>query len=172
MNQIKNRNRCAVALFATIVVVALLPVSAPAATGGASGFGGFGSESAGKTGGSGIAFTGWKGSRASWYGPGLYGRQTACGQTLRPKTLGVAHKRLPCGTRVKFRYRGKVVIARVIDRGPYVRGLSWDLTEAASEALDFESVGVDRVRYALPKKVARKLRRSKRQRQRQISRRD
>ena len=35
---------------------------------------------------------------ASWYGPGLYGNRTACGQTIRPSTLGVAHKRLPCGT--------------------------------------------------------------------------
>ncbi len=37
---------------------------------------------------------------SSWYGPGLYGNTTACGQTLRPDTVGVAHKTLPCGTKV------------------------------------------------------------------------
>ena len=30
-------------------------------------------------------------SYASWYGPGLYGNRTACGQTLGYGTLGVAH---------------------------------------------------------------------------------
>ncbi len=29
---------------------------------------------------------------ASWYGPGLYGNRTACGQTLTPSLRGVAHK--------------------------------------------------------------------------------
>src|SRR5262245_16175590 len=39
---------------------------------------------------------------ATWYGPGLYGNGTACGQTLRPGTIGVAHRTLPCGTTIKF----------------------------------------------------------------------
>lgn len=160
MGQNKNRIRWAAALAAAIASIALLPAVASAATGGASSYGGFahsGSEGSG-------SYTGWKRAGASWYGPGLYGRQTACGQTLRPGTIGVAHKSMPCGTRVKFRYRGNVVIARVIDRGPYVDGLAWDLTEAASERLDFESVGVDEVAYAVPKKVARKIRRARRDR--------
>ena len=42
---------------------------------------------------------------ASWYGPGLYGNRTACGQTLGPGTLGVAHKSLPCGSKVTLRHR-------------------------------------------------------------------
>ena len=33
---------------------------------------------------------------ASWYGPGFFGNTTACGQTLTKKTVGVAHKKLPC----------------------------------------------------------------------------
>ena len=37
---------------------------------------------------------------ASWYGPGFYGRRTACGQIVTTSTLGVANKSLPCGTRV------------------------------------------------------------------------
>lgn len=65
---------------------------------------------------------------ASWYGPGLYGNTTACGQKLRMGTVGVAHKKLPCGTKVTFAYEGRWVRAKVIDRGPYIAGRKWDLT--------------------------------------------
>jgi rare lipoprotein A (peptidoglycan hydrolase) len=78
---------------------------------------------------------------ASYYGPGLYGNKLACGGTLQPGTLGVAHKTLPCGTRVTFRYRGRSVAVRVIDRGPYVGGREWDLTEATRNRLRFPSTG-------------------------------
>ena len=42
----------------------------------------------------------------SWYGPGLYGNGTACGQKLTKDLVGVAHRTLPCGTLVTFRYKG------------------------------------------------------------------
>lgn len=91
-----------------------------------------------------------KTSEASWYGPGLYGNGTACGKvTLRPNTIGLAHKNLPCGTRVLIGYRGKFVIAPVIDRGPYIAGRTWDLTAAAAEAIGLTSAGVGRVRHAI-----------------------
>ena len=35
---------------------------------------------------------------ATWYGPGFWGMSTACGTMLTKTTIGVAHKRLPCGT--------------------------------------------------------------------------
>jgi rare lipoprotein A (peptidoglycan hydrolase) len=73
--------------------------------------------------------------RATWYGPGLYGNRTACGQTLRRLTLGVAHRTLPCGTPVTFYHRGRFVTVSVIDRGPFRRGVEWDLTAAAAKAL-------------------------------------
>jgi rare lipoprotein A len=73
--------------------------------------------------------------KATWYGPGLYGNRTACGQRLRRGTLGVAHKRLPCGTRVTFYHEGRFVTVKVIDRGPFRRGVAWDLTAAAARAL-------------------------------------
>jgi len=78
---------------------------------------------------------------ASYYGPGLYGNQLACGGTLTPSTLGVAHKSLPCGTRVTFRYRGRAVRVPVVDRGPFVAGREWDLTSATRERLGFGSTG-------------------------------
>lgn len=87
---------------------------------------------------------------ASWYGPGLYGNGTACGKvTLRPTTIGLAHKTLPCGTRVLIGFRGKYVIAPVIDRGPYIAGRTWDLTAAAARAVGLTSAGVGTVRHAI-----------------------
>ena len=78
---------------------------------------------------------------ASWYGPGFYGNRTACGRTLGTGTLGVAHKSLPCGTRVTFRYRGRSVTVPVIDRGPFAAGREWDLTGATKRRLGFGSTG-------------------------------
>ena len=78
---------------------------------------------------------------ASYYGPGLYGNGVACGGTLLPGTMGVAHKTLPCGTKVTLRYHGRTVTVPVIDRGPYVAGRDYDLTEAVKEKLGFPGVG-------------------------------
>jgi len=85
--------------------------------------------------------TAYRPAHASYYGPGLYGNGVACGGTLMPATMGVAHKTLPCGTRVKLRYRGRTVTVPVIDRGPYVPGRDYDLTEAVKERLGFPGIG-------------------------------
>lgn len=79
---------------------------------------------------------------ASYYGPGLYGNGVACGGTLMPGTLGVANKTLPCGTKVKLRYHGRSITVPVIDRGPYVAGRDYDLTEATRDRLGFPGVGM------------------------------
>lgn len=86
--------------------------------------------------------TAYRPAEASYYGPGLYGNGVACGGTLQPGTLGVANKTLPCGTKVRLRYRGRAITVRVIDRGPYVAGRDFDLTEATRERLGFPGVGV------------------------------
>jgi hypothetical protein len=78
---------------------------------------------------------------ASWYGPGLYGGHLACGGRLSPGTLGVAHKSLPCGTRVTLRHRGRTVRVRVVDRGPYVGAREFDLTSATRQRLGFSGTG-------------------------------
>ena len=85
--------------------------------------------------------TSYRQAGASYYGPGLYGNGVACGGTLMPGTLGVANKTLPCGTKVKLRYHGRSVTVPVIDRGPYVAGRDYDLTEATKERLGFPGVG-------------------------------
>jgi hypothetical protein len=78
---------------------------------------------------------------ASWYGPGLYGNRTGCGGTLAPGRLGVAHKTLPCGTRVTLRHHGRRVRVPVIDRGPYVGAREYDLTAATARRLGFRGHG-------------------------------
>jgi hypothetical protein len=80
----------------------------------------------------------WARQRATWYGPGFWGNETACGQTLKRGTVGVAHRTLPCGSKVVLRYKGRYMKAKVIDRGPYANGAKWDLTEATADALRFE----------------------------------
>ena len=74
---------------------------------------------------------------ATWYGPGLYGNTTACGQELTEELVGVAHKSLPCGTMVEVSYAGRSIVVPVVDRGPYAKGVTWDLTSAAAEQLGF-----------------------------------
>ena len=73
---------------------------------------------------------------ATWFGPGFYGQETACGQTLTPGVVGVANRTLPCGTLVKVSYGGRTLTVPVLDRGPYSHiGADWDLTSGAAEAL-------------------------------------
>jgi len=87
-------------------------------------------------------FSALRPGHASYYGPGLYGNGVACGGTLTPTTRGVANKSLPCGTKVTLQYGNRTVVARVIDRGPYVAGRDWDLTEQTKKDLGFGGVGV------------------------------
>jgi rare lipoprotein A (peptidoglycan hydrolase) len=77
----------------------------------------------------------YKAVKATWYGPGLYGHRLACGGRLHQATVGVAHRNLPCGTKVALRYKGHTIVVPVIDRGPYARGVTYDLTEATAQQL-------------------------------------
>jgi rare lipoprotein A len=77
-------------------------------------------------------------SLATIYGPGLYGRHTACGERLTKTTIGLANRTLPCGMRVALEYGGRTLVVRVIDRGPYANGADWDLTAATAKALGME----------------------------------
>ncbi|HEX5893368.1 MAG TPA: septal ring lytic transglycosylase RlpA family protein [Solirubrobacterales bacterium] len=79
--------------------------------------------------------------KATWYGPGFWGKRTACGTVLGPTVIGVAHRKLPCGTQVTFTHNGVSVPATVIDRGPYRKGYAWDLTKKTAKRLGFLAVG-------------------------------
>ena len=91
----------------------------------------------------------WDGN-VSWYGPDFYGRRTACGFAMTKTLLGVAHRTLPCGTRITFRNpaNGRTLTLPVVDRGPYVSGRDWDLTGGACLALNHCYTGAFEWRYA------------------------
>jgi peptidoglycan lytic transglycosylase len=74
-------------------------------------------------------------SYASWYEDG---GATACGFHAH---YGVAHRTLPCGTKVTIRYGGRSVVATVDDRGPFVGGRDWDLNGAVAGVLGFGGTG-------------------------------
>ena len=78
-------------------------------------------------------------TQATWYDQA--GTTSACGVKLRKATLGVAHKTLPCGTRLDFSFRGKSITIPVIDRGPFVNGVSYDLTIEVARRLGFVNTG-------------------------------
>ena len=82
-----------------------------------------------------LTITVYRPSLATQYGPGFYGRKTACGQKLKPGTIGVANRTLTCGENVAIYYQGRTLVVPVIDRGPYANGADWDLTEATGKAL-------------------------------------
>jgi rare lipoprotein A len=134
----------------SIFVLGVAPVQAGTGGVGATAEGGEGTASSGGD----LAFTALRTAGATWYGPGLYGNHTACGEVLRPATIGVAHRTLPCGTPVKLLYRGRALVTTVIDRGPYTSGNSFDLTNGARRALHFP--GADHLRYAVAAQDARR----------------
>ncbi|MFL5963204.1 MAG: septal ring lytic transglycosylase RlpA family protein [Gaiellaceae bacterium] len=73
-------------------------------------------------------------------GPSAFGRRTACGGVLHPETIGVSHPTLPCGARVFITYHGQTVLAQVVDRGPFVPGRQFDLTDALARRLGLRGV--------------------------------
>jgi rare lipoprotein A len=85
-----------------------------------------------------LAITVHRAATGTWYGPGFYGRRTACGMRMTRTLLGVAHRRLPCGTPVALLYHGRTLTVPVVDRGPFTNNASWDLTSATATALGFE----------------------------------
>jgi hypothetical protein len=76
--------------------------------------------------------------QVSWYGGA---GALACGGWLTSGTLGVASRTLPCGTLVTLRFDDRSVRVPVVDRGPFVPGREFDLTEATRQALGFGDTG-------------------------------
>jgi rare lipoprotein A (peptidoglycan hydrolase) len=82
-----------------------------------------------------LSLTIYRPAIATWYGPGFFGRTTACGLELTPELVGVAHRNLPCGTNVAVRYGSRTLVVPVVDRGPFGSKARWDLTQAAAQQL-------------------------------------
>jgi rare lipoprotein A len=80
-------------------------------------------------------------ARASWY---RHGNVTANGERYNPLGHTVAHKSLPFGTMVRFTNpeTGESVVARVNDRGPFIKGREFDLSLGSARAVGMERRGV------------------------------
>ena len=80
-------------------------------------------------------------ARASWY---RHGKVTANGERYNPLGHTVAHRSLPFGTMVRFTNpeTGESVVARVNDRGPFIKGREFDLSLGSARAVGMERRGV------------------------------
>lgn len=93
--------------------------------------------------------------RGKWYdavvgrfGPGLYGRTTACGIRLTRDTSGIAHPELPCGVKVVLANAGREVETAVVDKGLVGARHDFDVTQALAEELGVSGVQLVRWRFA------------------------
>ena len=86
--------------------------------------------------------------KASWYGPGFHGEETASGAVFDQTELTAAHPKLPFGTEatVTNLANGKEVTVEINDRGPYADGRIIDLSKEAGRRLDIISDGTADVR--------------------------
>ena len=82
--------------------------------------------------------------KASFYSKRATGLKTAGGDKVHHDSLTCAHRSYPFGTllQVKSPANGRVVVVRVNDRGPFVRGRIIDLSWRAAQELDILSKGV------------------------------
>lgn len=90
----------------------------------------------------------WKGE-AIYYSDEFAGETMACGGKYRPRKMVAAHRKLPCGTRIRVRNRanGRSVVVTVRDRGPYGdKGTIVDVSRRAARRLRFFDEGRARVR--------------------------
>ena len=93
---------------------------------------------------------------ASWYGGKFNGKKTASGERLDPSKLTVAHKYLPFGTIVKITNlnNGKIIKARVNDRGPFVQHRIIDLSTATAKAVGLNGTALVKIETQKPLEVA------------------
>lgn len=83
---------------------------------------------------------------ASFYGSES-GSITANGENFNPMGMTAASKTLKLGTKIRVTYKGKSVIVRINDRGPYVRGRILDLAKGAALRIGLTKHGVGKICY-------------------------
>ena len=85
---------------------------------------------------------------AAFYSHSFEGHKTACGGTYSAKQHTAAHRRLPCGTKLRVTNlrNGKTVRVTVDDRGPASANRIVDLSYAAAQALNFTKQGTTLVK--------------------------
>ena len=88
---------------------------------------------------------------ASWYGKKFHGRTTANGEIYDMNGMTAAHKTLPFNTRVRVVNldNGRVVVVRINDRGPFVKGRIIDLSRKAAGKVGMLNAGLANVRLEI-----------------------
>lgn len=81
---------------------------------------------------------------ASWYGQKFQGRKTSSGEIFDLHKRTAAHKTLPLGSIVKLTVlsTGRSVVVRINDRGPWIKGRDFDLSEEAAMELGMHERGI------------------------------
>lgn len=77
---------------------------------------------------------------SSWYGNEFHGRPTASGEVYDQYAFTCAHRTLPFGTWLRVTFKGRSVVVKVNDRGPFVEGRILDLSRGAAEAIGLSGV--------------------------------
>lgn len=68
-------------------------------------------------------------------------RVTATGRGMNCGAMVFAHKTLPLGSVHRLYCNGRVITARVVDRGPFVRGREFDLSPGLARACGINDLG-------------------------------
>lgn len=90
----------------------------------------------------------WQEAQVAVLRPERIGQTTACGITLAPETLGVAHAVLPCGVEIVLSANGREARAQVIEQGGVGEGVAFELAPALAQQLGIAGVGAIRWRFA------------------------
>lgn len=98
--------------------------------------------------------------KASWYDCAKprecsKNKITANGEKFNPNALTAAHKTLPFGTLLRVTHKGRSVIVRINDRGPFIKGRHLDLSRAAARKIGCGGVCTVKVEIIGKKKKKR-----------------
>lgn len=96
---------------------------------------------------------------ASWYGSDFHNKRTANGEVYNMHAITAAHRTLPLPSivRVTNLENGKSIVARVNDRGPYVKNRIIDLSQKGAELLGYKMQGTAKVKVEILAKESKAL---------------
>ena len=94
---------------------------------------------------------------ASWYGDDFHNKKTANGETYDMRAITAAHRTLPLPSIVKVTNleNGRSIIARVNDRGPYVKNRIIDVSQKGAELLGYRNKGTAKVKVEILERESR-----------------
>ena len=91
--------------------------------------------------------------KVSYYGKKFHGKTTASGKPFNMYGFTTAHKNLTFGTMVEITNisNNKSIVVEVNDRGPYIKGRTFDLSKAAFDSIGDIEDGILKVKYKIIK---------------------